>query len=104
MAYFDFSCKHDIMIENPDGTLSPMDEPFFQSELIAPNTWKILSDGDFQYLLAGDGEALVIDTGYGAGNLREYCEKLCGMPVRWGQIPTSISTTAQTTVTLTLFT
>lgn len=83
MAYFDFSCKHDVLIENPDGSLQPMDEPFFQSELIAPNTWKILSDGDFQYLLAGDGEALVIDTGYGAGNLREYCEQLCGLPVRW---------------------
>ena len=83
MAYFDFSCKHDVLIENPDGSLQPMDEPFFQSELIAPNTWKILSDGDFQYLVAGDGEALIIDTGYGCGNLREYCEQLCGMPVRW---------------------
>lgn len=83
MVNIDFSCKHDIMIENPDGSLSHMDEPFFQSELIAPGTWKILSDGDFQYLLAGDGEALVIDTGYGAGNLREYCEQLCGLPVRW---------------------
>lgn len=82
MAYFDFSCKHDILIENPDGSFSHMDEPFFESELIAPGTWKILSDGDFQYLLVGDGEALVIDTGYGAGNLREYCEKLCGLPVR----------------------
>lgn len=82
MAYFDFSCKHDILIENPDGSLSHMDEPFFESELIAPGTWKILSDGDFQYLLAGEGEALLIDTGYGAGDLREYCEKLCGLPVR----------------------
>jgi len=82
MAYFDFSCKHDILIENPDGSFSHMDEPFFESELIAPGTWKILSDGDFQYLLAGDGEALIIDTGYGAGDLREYCEKLCGLPVR----------------------
>jgi len=79
--YYDFSCKHDIMIQNPDGTLSPMDEPFFQAEKIAPDTWKILSSGDFQYLLAGDGEALVLDTGYGAGNLRKFCEELCGIPV-----------------------
>ena len=41
MVYFDFSCKHDILIKNPDGSLLPMDEPFFESEEIAPKTWKI---------------------------------------------------------------
>lgn len=69
------------MIKNPDGTLSPMDEPYFQAEEIADGTWQILSSGDYTYLLAGDGEALVIDTGYGAGDLRSFCEQLCGVPV-----------------------
>ena len=43
----DFSCKHDILIKNPDGSFSHMDEPWFEAEQIAPNTWKVLSSGDF---------------------------------------------------------
>jgi len=78
----DFSCKRDILILNPDGTYSPMDEPFFQAEEIAPNTWKILSSGDFSYLVAGDKEAVAIDTGYGAGNIREFLQTLTDRPVR----------------------
>ena len=66
----DFSCKHGILIRNPDGSYSPMDEPFYQAEQIAPNTWKILSSGDFSYLVVGDREGISIDTGYGAGNIR----------------------------------
>ena len=59
-----------------------MSEPYFRSEQIAPKTWKILSDGDYSYLLAGeDGDALLIDSGYGAGNIRAYCEKLAGCSV-----------------------
>ena len=83
MAYFDWSCKHDILIRNADGSLLPMDEPYYEAELIAPDTWKILSSGDYSYLLAGDGQGLLIDSGYGAGNIREYCEQLCGLPVPW---------------------
>lgn len=78
----DFSCKHDILIRNPDGSYSHMDEPFFQAELIAPNTWKVLSSGDFSYLVAGDKEGIAIDTGYGAGNIREYLQTLTDKPVR----------------------
>lgn len=79
----DFSAKHDVMIRNSDGTLLPMDEPYFESEQIAPNTWKIRSDGDYCYLLAGDKIAAMIDCGYGAGNIREYAESLCGKPVKY---------------------
>jgi hypothetical protein len=50
--------------------------------LIAPGTWQILSDGDYCYLLEGDKEAIAIDTGYGAGNLREYCQTLTEKPVK----------------------
>lgn len=78
----DFSCKHDVLIRNPDGSYSPMDEPFFQAEQIAPNTWRILSSGDFSYLAAGDREAVAIDTGYGAGNIREFMQTLTDKPVR----------------------
>lgn len=78
----DFSCKHDIWIKNQDGSLSRMDEPYFQPELIAPGTWRIISSGDASYLLEGDDEALAIDSGYGAGNIREFMQTLTQKPVR----------------------
>jgi glyoxylase-like metal-dependent hydrolase (beta-lactamase superfamily II) len=78
----DFSSKHDILIRNEDGSLTPMDVPYFKSTLVAPGTWQILSDGDYSYLVEGDEEALVIDSGYGAGNIREYCQGLTSKPVR----------------------
>ncbi len=59
-----------------------MDEPFFEAELIAPNTWKILSSGDYSYLIAGEKEAVAIDTGYGAGNIRGFMQTLTDVPVR----------------------
>ncbi len=82
MINIDFSSKHDIMIENEDGTLTPMDEPYFVSEKIAPGTWKNLSDGDYFYLVEGDNEALAIDSGYGCGNVREYLQTLTDKPVK----------------------
>lgn len=81
MKPIDFSCKHDTLIRHKDGTLTPMDEPYYEVTEIAPGTWQIMSSGDYHYLLAGDEEAVAIDTGYGAGNLREFLEELCGKPV-----------------------
>lgn len=78
----DFSGKHHILIANPDGTFSPMDEPYFRAEEIAPGTWKILSSGDYSYLFAGEKEAVAIDTGYGAGDLRQFLQTLTDKPVR----------------------
>lgn len=77
----DFSCKHDIWLEDEDGSLQRMDEPFFKSWEIAPGTWKILSDGDFSYLLEGEEEAILIDSGYGAGNIRQYAQSLTEKPL-----------------------
>jgi len=81
MKAIDFSSKHGIMIRNEDGSLRPMDEPYFESKLLSPGTWQILSDGDYSYLVEGDKEALVIDSGYGCGNIREYCQTLTKKPV-----------------------
>jgi hypothetical protein len=78
----DFSSKHDILIRSEDGSLTPMDVPYFKPTLVAPGTWQILSDGDYTYLVEGDAEALVIDSGYGAGNIREYCQSLTKKPVK----------------------
>lgn len=79
---YDFSCKRHILLEDEQGVCVPMSEPYFRSWQIAPRTWRVLSDGDYSYLLEGDdGDALLIDSGYGAGSIREYCEQLIGRPV-----------------------
>jgi glyoxylase-like metal-dependent hydrolase (beta-lactamase superfamily II) len=79
----DFSSKHDVLIRSDDGTLTPMDVPYRKATLIAPGTWQIESDGDYQYLIEGDNEALAIDAGYGAGNIREFMQTLTKKPVRY---------------------
>lgn len=79
---FDFSCKSNILLEDEHGVRVPMSEPYYESVEIAPKTWRILSDGDYSYLLEGEeGDALLIDSGYGAGNIREYCKGLIGHDV-----------------------
>lgn len=78
----DFSSKHDIWLEDDEGNLQRMDEPYFRSWQIAPGTWQILSDGDYSYLAEGDDEAILIDSGYGAGNIREYAQSLTDKPLR----------------------
>lgn len=78
----DFSCKHEVMLRDDDGSVQPMDVPYFTSRQIAPGTWQILSDGDYSYLVEGETEALVIDSGYGCGNIRAYCQSLTEKPVR----------------------
>ncbi len=81
MPPIDFSTKHEVVIEDYDGTLRRMDEPYFKATPLAEKTWQILSDGDFSYLLAGTERALLIDGGYGCGSIRAFAEELCGMPV-----------------------
>lgn len=78
----DFSSKHNVLIRNEDGSFSRMDEPYFLPRRIGRRTWQILGDGDFSYLVEGDEEALVIDSGYGAGNIRKFCQTLTKKAVR----------------------
>ena len=48
----------------------------YTSEEIGKNTWLILECGyDAIYYLEGDEKGLLIDTGVGAGNLKEYIDK-----------------------------
>lgn len=81
MKTIDFSCKHNVLLVSEDGTWQPMDEPYFKAEQIAPNTWSIISDGDFAYLVAGNDKAIAIDTGCGAGNICEFMQTLTDKPV-----------------------
>lgn len=79
----DFSPRQDVMIQNDNGSLTPMDVPYYEVNAVAPGTWQILSDGDYMYLVEGEDEAILIDTGYGAGNIREYCQTITGKPLRY---------------------
>ena len=82
MGGLDFSQFHDIWLEDFEGALQPMDEPYFQAKQIAPGTWQVLSAGDYTYVVEGDEEVIVIDSGYGAGCLRAFCQSLVpGKPV-----------------------
>ena len=68
MEPIDHSCLHDILIEDEEGNIQPMDEPYFKAKEIAPGTWQVLSDGDYTYVLEGDDELICIDGGSGAGS------------------------------------
>jgi len=81
VEFIDFSCKHDVLIRNNDGSLRPMDEPYFENEQIDADTWRVLSSGDYCYIVRGEGAAFAIDCGYGAGNIRKYMESVAGVPV-----------------------
>ena len=82
IKYYDFSCKSHILLQDEDGNRTPMSEPYYKTVEIAKDTWRILSDGDFSYLLKGeDDDAILIDTGYGAGNIRAYCASILGYDV-----------------------
>jgi hypothetical protein len=59
----DFSPQHNALILNYDRSLSAMDEPYYRTRLIASGTWQILTDGDYMYLVEGDNEAILIDSG-----------------------------------------
>ncbi len=54
----------------------------YEAEKIAENTYKIDESGVANcYLLIGDDKALLIDTGCGAGNLKEAVSKLTDKPL-----------------------
>lgn len=55
----------------------------YTSYLAAEDTWFIsaMNGSQFMYLLIGSERALLLDTLYGAGNLRAYVEKLTDKPV-----------------------
>lgn len=55
----------------------------YMSWKIDDTTWVInfMNGTENMYLLEGEEKALLLDTGYGAGNLRPYVERLTEKPV-----------------------
>lgn len=54
----------------------------FESEKLAPDTWRINGTGCTAYLVCGEREGAMIDTGDSTEDLRAYAESLCGKSVR----------------------
>lgn len=55
---------------------------FFHTEPVMPRMTRIRSVADtMMYLVEGDDRALLVDTGYGVGNLREFVGTLTDKPV-----------------------
>ena len=77
MGPLDFSKFSDILLEAPDGDIRPQSEPYFKATELAEGVWQVLSDGDHSYVLEGDDELIVIDSGIGAGSIRDFCQSLC---------------------------
>ena len=55
---------------------------YFQATQVLDGTWLIRSHGSTAYLCAGEDEGCVVDTGDSYGDLRAFCEALCGKPVK----------------------
>ncbi|MCD7859133.1 MAG: MBL fold metallo-hydrolase [Firmicutes bacterium] len=77
----DFSCKHHILLQDAQGNVQPMDVPYFWHEQVRDQVFHLHTDGDAIYLVIGQKESLVIDSGYGCGDLRAYCQSLSPVPV-----------------------
>lgn len=57
-----------------------MDCPY-KSYQIEPGFWRIEESGVRCFLFEGEGEALLIDAGFGTGNLKEYISSITPLPV-----------------------
>jgi hydroxyacylglutathione hydrolase len=61
---------------------APAPSSWFKATLVAPNVWCIDDHGaDNMYLVIGSDSALLIDTGLGAANLRDYVKSITGLPL-----------------------
>ena len=81
MEPLDWSRFSDILIEDEEGQIQPMSEPYFKERKIADGVWQVLSDVDYSYVIEGEEEADVIDVGMGAGNIRAFCQTLTEKPI-----------------------
>jgi len=54
----------------------------FSSKKICNNTWLIQGEGCNSYLVVGNKQALLIDTGFATENIQRYAQKLTSVPVK----------------------
>lgn len=60
---------------------SSFDEGWIAVQKIAANLYRFTECNAYSYLLIGDKEAVLIDAGYGVGNLRELCAAITPLPI-----------------------
>ncbi|WP_044891792.1 MBL fold metallo-hydrolase [Opitutus terrae] len=66
----------------PTDGVAPMKSEWFTASEVAPATWRIVDHGTVNvYLVIGRDRALLIDTGYGQANLRQYVQSLTSLPL-----------------------
>lgn len=53
----------------------------FSAVEITPRTWQISGVGAYSFLVAGNRQALLIDTGMSSKNIREYAQSLTNVPL-----------------------
>ena len=59
-----------------------MEQSVYRAKLLCKDTWVIYLGDTTAYLIAGEREGMMIDSGNTPGPLREFCEETCGRPVR----------------------
>ena len=72
-----------VLLAEPDaGAITPMKSEWFTASQVAGNTWRIVDHGVVNcYLVIGRDRALLIDTGYGHANIRDYAKSLTALPL-----------------------
>jgi len=72
-----------VLLAEPDGgVIAPMKSEWFTASQVAGNTWRIVDHGVVNcYLVIGRDRALLIDTGYGHANIRDYARSLTALPL-----------------------
>lgn len=59
-----------------------MEHSLFKSERLSNSVYRIAGiSGEYFYLVEGDEKAVLLDTGLGVGNVREYVETLTSLPL-----------------------
>ncbi len=76
MGPLDLSFLSGELIEDREGNIQPQSEPYFKATELADGVWAVLSDGDYTYVIEGDDELIAIDSGMGAGSIRDFCQSL----------------------------
>jgi len=68
-----------VHMKNENTTLHGL---LYGNWMIRPNLW-VISNGwqNFQYLLIGEDRSVLVDTGYGEGNIRSMVEQITPLPV-----------------------
>ena len=58
-----------------------MEHTVYQAQLLEPKFWSIEENGVRCFLVEGEREAMLVDTGFGTGDLKAFIQTLTSLPV-----------------------